>query len=60
MNEVSAKIIELANDGDIQDSLAKLSGKSAAPNVFINGEHVGGNSDVQGAWSSSELQKKIE
>ena len=62
-NKVSAKIIELdemANGGDIQDSLAELSGQRTVPNVFINGEHVGGNSDVQSAWGSGELQKKLE
>jgi glutaredoxin 3 len=62
-NKVDAKIIELNemdNGNDIQDALQELSGQRTVPNVFINGEHIGGNSDVQAAWSAGELQKKME
>lgn len=30
------------------------------PNVFINGEHIGGNDAVVSAFKESKIQKKLE
>jgi len=53
LSELGAKYyaIELdqVDDGAaIQDVLAELTGQRTVPNVFIKGEHIGGNSDLQG------------
>ena len=44
------KVIELdqvSNGQAIQDALKTKTGQSTVPNIFINGEHIGGNSDLQ-------------
>lgn len=52
INEVypEAFVLELdkIEDGDdIQNALAKITGQRTVPNIFINGKHIGGNSDLQ-------------
>jgi glutaredoxin 3 len=52
LSEMGAKFyaIELdqVDDGSaIQDALADISGQRTVPNIFINKEHIGGNSDLQ-------------
>lgn len=45
-----AYILELDNieDGDdVQNALTEITGQRTVPNIFINGKHIGGNSDVQ-------------
>ena len=42
-----------------QNALEALSGQRTVPNVFINREHIGGNSEVQGLFKSGELQKRL-
>jgi glutaredoxin 3 len=44
---------------DIQNALADLSGQRTVPNVFIKGEHLGGNDDTQNAVKTGELQKML-
>jgi glutaredoxin 3 len=58
-----AYIIELDNledGGEIQAALAELTGQRTVPNVFIGGEHIGGNSDVQALNAKDELVPKIK
>lgn len=48
-------------DGDaIQQGLARLTGQRSVPNVFVNGQHVGGNDDTQAAAQSGELQALLK
>lgn len=52
LNELGAKYyaIELdqVDDGvDIQAALKEINGQSSVPNIYINKEHIGGNSDLQ-------------
>lgn len=57
------EIIELDTRGDgddIQAALAKKSGQRTVPNVYINGKHVGGNDDVQGAHQKGTLLKMLK
>lgn len=41
--------IDATDDGSaIQESLADITGQRTVPNIFINKEHIGGNSELQG------------
>lgn len=58
-----AYIIELdeVQDGsEIQEALYELTGQKTVPNVFIGGEHIGGNSDVQELNSADKLESKVK
>lgn len=60
--KIDAKVIELDevdNGAAIQDALAQLSGQKTVPNVFIKGEHLGGNDDTQAAIASGKLQEML-
>jgi glutaredoxin 3 len=38
----------VSDDGaDIQNALQELTGQRTVPNIFINHQHIGGNSDLQ-------------
>mmetsp|Transcript_21310 Transcript_21310/g.40490 ORF Transcript_21310/g.40490 Transcript_21310/m.40490 type:complete len:152 (-) Transcript_21310:128-583(-) len=50
---------EMDNGGEIQDALLEISGQKTVPNIFINGVHVGGNSDIQEANGNGELDKML-
>ncbi|KAF2001823.1 glutaredoxin, partial [Amniculicola lignicola CBS 123094] len=40
--------LDQVDDGSaIQSTLASLTGQSTVPNIFINKQHIGGNSDLQ-------------
>ncbi|CAD1809893.1 glutaredoxin [Candida parapsilosis] len=58
-----AYILELdeeSDGGEIQEALAELTGQKTVPNVFIGGQHIGGNSDVQQLKSADQLEPKIK
>ncbi|CAK7895647.1 glutaredoxin-2 [[Candida] anglica] len=58
-----AYILELdtiEDGGEIQEALLQLTGQRTVPNVFIGGEHIGGNSDVQALNSADKLEPKIK
>merc|ERR1712053_14568 len=60
---IDAKIIELDkvdNGAQIQSPLKDITGQGTVPNVFINGNHIGGNSDMQALEQKGELQKKVD
>jgi len=60
---VDAKVIEFDKvaDGDaMQAALSKLSGQRTVPNVFINGEHLGGNDDTHAAKRSGKLEEMLQ
>jgi glutaredoxin 3 len=60
---VDAEVIELDinKDGDsIQNELQKMTGQRSVPNVFVNGQHVGGNDDTQAAARSGKLKEMLE
>ena len=60
--KVEATVYELnkMDDGaDIQDALLELTGQRTVPNVFIKGEHIGGNDDCQKAAKEGTLQEKL-
>ena len=44
------KELDLIENGDaIQNALKTKTGQRTVPNVFVNGEHIGGNSELQAA-----------
>ncbi|CUM65685.1 uncharacterized protein PRCAT00003333001 [Priceomyces carsonii] len=52
------KVLELntlANGKEIQEGLREMTGQSTVPNIFINGKHIGGNSDLQSLDRSGKL-----
>lgn len=56
------KLVELDTDSNgstIQRGLAEITGQRTVPNVFINGKHIGGNSDLQALNKSGELAKLL-
>lgn len=56
------KVIELDqvdNGGEIQKTLAEMTGQRTVPNTFIKGQHLGGNDSAQAAAGSGELQKML-
>lgn len=61
--DITAKIIELdeVSDGDaIQAALLEESGQRTVPNVYVKGQHVGGNDDTQAAAKSGKLQEMLK
>jgi glutaredoxin 3 len=60
--KLNPKVIELDevnNGAAIQDALLGLSGQRTVPNVFIKGEHLGGNDVTQAAAASGKLQQML-
>ncbi|CAP73045.1 uncharacterized protein PODANS_2_4650 [Podospora anserina S mat+] len=61
--DATYKAIELnqEDDGDdIQAALAKITGQRTVPNIFINKQHIGGNSDLEAVASKGKDGKKLE
>mmetsp|Transcript_25598 Transcript_25598/g.36074 ORF Transcript_25598/g.36074 Transcript_25598/m.36074 type:complete len:113 (+) Transcript_25598:159-497(+) len=59
---VYAKVYELdemSNGDAIQGVLASISGQHTVPNVYIKGQHIGGNDNVQRAASSGKLKELL-
>ncbi|XP_026443707.1 glutaredoxin-C4-like [Papaver somniferum] len=55
-------VIELdeRDDGyDIQGALGEKLGRRTVPQVFVNGEHIGGSDDTLDAYESGELAKLL-
>ncbi|KAL2497687.1 Glutaredoxin-C3 [Abeliophyllum distichum] len=52
--------LDLRDDGyKIQDVLLDLVGRRTVPQVFVNGKHIGGSDDLEGAVSSGQLQNLL-
>ena len=54
--------IELDQDKDgpaIQAVLLEVTGQGTVPNVFVGGQHIGGNDDAQAKAASGELQTML-
>ncbi|XP_011870030.1 PREDICTED: glutaredoxin-C4-like isoform X2 [Vollenhovia emeryi] len=44
---------------EIQDLLGEITGARTVPRVFLNGECLGGGTDVKKLYESGELEKKF-
>ncbi|XP_058463135.1 uncharacterized protein LOC131437660 [Malaya genurostris] len=52
--------LDQRNDGDeIQSILGEITGARSVPRVFINGEFVGGGTDIKKMYSDGRLEKLI-
>lgn len=58
-NPVIIELDQIPDGGFIQRGLQELTGQRTVPNIFINKEHIGGNSDLQNLKKSGELYKLI-
>jgi len=59
---VEVQVLELDNDpegAEVQAALAEKTGQRTVPNIFINGEHVGGASDVKKLHAEEQLMAKV-
>jgi glutaredoxin 3 len=55
-------VIELDQDPrgqEMQQELQRRTGQRTVPNVFVNGKHLGGNSDAQSAARNGKLQEML-
>ncbi|EPZ36542.1 glutaredoxin type 1 [Rozella allomycis CSF55] len=49
-----------SNGSEIQNELAKMTGQTTVPNIFIKGNHLGGCDDTYEAFNSGKLQKLLK
>lgn len=50
----------MSDGAELQDALQEISGQRTVPNIYIAGEHIGGNSDLQALHSKGLLESKIK
>mmetsp|Transcript_18722 Transcript_18722/g.28437 ORF Transcript_18722/g.28437 Transcript_18722/m.28437 type:complete len:137 (-) Transcript_18722:75-485(-) len=55
----SYELNQMDDGADIQSALSDKTGQSTVPSVFIKGEHIGGNSDLQALAGNGKLQKML-
>eukprot|EP00285_Hemiselmis_virescens_P012544 CAMPEP_0173391234 /NCGR_PEP_ID=MMETSP1356-20130122/17904_1 /TAXON_ID=77927 ORGANISM="Hemiselmis virescens, Strain PCC157" /NCGR_SAMPLE_ID=MMETSP1356 /ASSEMBLY_ACC=CAM_ASM_000847 /LENGTH=134 /DNA_ID=CAMNT_0014348815 /DNA_START=24 /DNA_END=428 /DNA_ORIENTATION=+ len=55
----SDELDQIEDGAAIQESLAKLTGQRTVPNVFIGGQHVGGNSETTAAKENGKLKELL-
>ena len=63
MDGVDAKVLELdldENGESIQGALLEISGQKTVPNVFVKGNHIGGNDDTQLAAKMGKIKKMLK
>lgn len=53
------EINEMQNGDVLHDELQAMTGQRTVPNIFINGKHVGGNSEIQELARSGKLRKLL-
>jgi glutaredoxin 3 len=53
------EVIDVTNDDAKRAWLVKASGRRTVPQIFINGEAVGGSDELHALDRSGELQKKL-
>ncbi|CCD22198.1 dithiol glutaredoxin GRX1 NDAI_0A00380 [Naumovozyma dairenensis CBS 421] len=51
---------EMDDGADIQEALFEINGQKTVPNIYINGKHIGGNSQLQDLKESGELDDLLE
>ncbi|KAK0619434.1 putative glutaredoxin [Immersiella caudata] len=45
---------------DVQEALLNITGQRTVPNIFINRQHIGGNSDFEAVIAGGKDGKKVE
>lgn len=51
---------QMDEGSEIQSYLTDLTGQSTVPSIFIDGKHIGGNSDLQALKSAGKLEDLIK
>ncbi|KAF0643935.1 hypothetical protein FPSE5266_00521 [Fusarium pseudograminearum] len=51
---------EVSDGSALQDALEKISGQRTVPNVYIQQQHIGGNSDLQSLNSGGKLKNLLK
>merc|ERR1711912_39099 len=49
----------LQNGDQVQNALRIKTGQNTVPNIFINQQHIGGNSDLQSLNQNGQLDQKL-
>ena len=50
----------MGDDGPaLQHALLQMTGQKSVPNVFVKGQHMGGNDDTQAAAKEGKLQEML-
>ncbi|KAL7576872.1 hypothetical protein ACA910_006638 [Epithemia clementina (nom. ined.)] len=53
-------IDDLPNEDALQAELYRMTGQATVPNIFVKGQHLGGNSEFQKAYRSGELKRRLQ
>lgn len=56
---VDVEKIDVTHDADERARLVKVTGQRTVPQIFINGESIGGFSDANALHQRGELAKKL-
>ena len=60
VDNIEIKELDLTKNGcEIQDALEKLTIQRTVPNIFINGKHIGGCSDLEKLEKKGDLAKLL-
>ncbi|ODV64114.1 dithiol glutaredoxin GRX1 [Ascoidea rubescens DSM 1968] len=51
---------KISDGSEIQSALKEITNQSTVPNIFIDGKHIGGNSDLQLLKSSGKLERVLK
>ena len=51
---------EVPDGADMQADLKTLTGQRTVPNVFVKGQHVGGNDDTQAAIAGGKIKDLLK
>ena len=54
------KVVNIFDDPEIRPALIEFSGWPTTPQIFINGELIGGSDIAEELHNSGELQKKLD
>ena len=60
LDVVVHELDELEQGDAMQQELLRMTGQRTVPNIFVRGQHMGGNSDLQHAHANGSLQKRLK
>jgi glutaredoxin 3 len=50
---------QMPDGAQIQEALKDISGQRTVPNIYINGKHIGGCSELKACHTSGDLKTKL-
>lgn len=56
---VDVKKIDVTEDQEMRNKLVSITGQRTVPQIFIDGQSIGGYSDARALHSKGELQKML-